>query len=137
MRKSGRRQAKKQVNDLLSVVNHQSVEIAQLRHMVREIRVDPPGARLELHLNVQLTIGERQSTDMRVYPDIASIIGHEVLDRLRKTDKNHHQLQYEWHNYLRRRYASTHGNYIYEMMQKPFGYEDWELVPIPEGKKVE
>lgn len=24
-----------------------------------------------------------------------------------------------------------------EMMQKPFGYEDWELVPIPEGKKVE
>jgi len=23
-----------------------------------------------------------------------------------------------------------------EMMQKPFGYEDWELVPIPEGKKV-
>lgn len=30
MRKSGRRQAKKQVNDLLSVVTRQSAEIAQL-----------------------------------------------------------------------------------------------------------
>lgn len=129
-----KRQAQKEIESLRKTLDIYLFKIESLEKQVREIRVDPPGARIELHLNTQLTIGERQSQDRRVYPDIASMIGHQVLDCLRKTDKNHHQLQYEWREYLKNRYATADPYEIHQMMQKPFGFNHQQ--PVPEGKRL-